>query len=126
MSHTGLHVGNGLIIHCSGEVQYGSTDDATWTHWAIPKGLHSNDYIAAVRNIKVMKSLQKGNKGEAVTKLQTMLKSLGFSCNDTKGTYGTKTVAAVKAFQEKYGLLIDGIYDKTTASILEDLYEKQG
>lgn len=130
MSHTGFHVGNGLIIHCSGEVQYSSTDDTSWTHWAIPKGLHTNEYIAAVRKIKNTKSLQKGSKGEAVTKLQTMLKSLGFNCADTKGTYGTKTVAAVKAFQEKYGLLIDGIYDKTTASILEDIYsrkaEKQG
>jgi peptidoglycan hydrolase-like protein with peptidoglycan-binding domain len=54
-----------------------------------------------------------------------MLKSLGFNCADTKGTYGTKTVAAVKAFQEKYGLLIDGIYDKTTASILEDIYSRK-
>lgn len=124
MSHTGLHVGDGLIIHCSGEVKYGSTDDTSWTHWAIPKGLHTDEYIKAVQMVKVMKTLSKGSKGEAVSKLQLMLNALGFDCGEVDGSYGAKTVAAVKAFQEKYGLLIDGIYGKSTAAMLEDVYEK--
>jgi len=45
MSHTGLHIGDGLIIHCSGEVKYGSTDDTTWTHWAIPIGLYPEPFL---------------------------------------------------------------------------------
>ena len=74
--------------------------------------------------VKVMKTLSKGSKGEAVSKLQLMLNALGFDCGEVDGSYGAKTVAAVKAFQEKYGLLIDGIYGKSTAAMLEDVYEK--
>ena len=39
MQHTGLHIGGGQIIHCSGKVKQGSTKDKTWTHYAIPKGM---------------------------------------------------------------------------------------
>ena len=34
MSHTGMHLGNGEIIHCSGEVKRGKAADRGWTHYA--------------------------------------------------------------------------------------------
>ena len=43
MSHTGMHLGNGVILHCTskGGVKYGSLSDTTWTHYAIPKNLYT-------------------------------------------------------------------------------------
>lgn len=125
MSHTGLHIGDGLIIHCSNDVQYGSIDDSGWTHWAIPKGLHTDEYIAAVGEVKKNMVLRKGSKGQAVVKLQEMLNELGFNCGTADGSYGAKTQAAVKAFQEKYSLYADGIYGKATAAMMEDVYAKK-
>lgn len=125
MSHTGLHIGDGLIIHCSGEVKYGSIEDTTWTHWAIPKGLHTDKYLAVAKEVKMMTTLRKGSKGEAVSRLQEMLNELGFNCGTPDGAYGTKTAAAVKKFQEQYGLYADGIYGKATAAKLTDVYESK-
>ena len=125
MSHTGLHIGDGLIIHCSGEVKYGTIEDTTWTHWAIPKGLHTAEYLAAAKEVKLMTTLRKGSKGEAVAKLQEMLNELGFDCGTADGAYGTKTAAAVKKFQEAYGLYADGIYGKATSAMLNDVYNKK-
>ena len=48
------------------------------------------------------------NKGEAVEKIQTRLKELGFYTGDVTGTYDTATRAAVTAFQKKNGLKADG------------------
>ena len=124
MSHTGLHIGDGLIIHCSGEVKYSGIEDTTWTHYAIPKGLHPDAYLAAAQDVKVIKTLSKGSKGEAVAKLQSMLNELGFNCGEADGSYGTKTMEAVKEFQRAYGLLIDGIYGKNTAAMMDQVYEK--
>jgi hypothetical protein len=42
MEHTGMHVGGGRIIHCSVNVQEGSTSDKGWTHYAIPAGLYKD------------------------------------------------------------------------------------
>ena len=39
MSHTGMHVGNGVVIHCSGEVKQGKITDKGWTHYAVPAGM---------------------------------------------------------------------------------------
>lgn len=43
--HTGIHVGDGQIIHCSSGVQTGKISDKGWTHYAIPKGLYTEDEI---------------------------------------------------------------------------------
>ena len=39
MDHTGLYVGGGRIIHCSGEVKAGKISDKGWTHFAVPTGI---------------------------------------------------------------------------------------
>ncbi len=52
--------------------------------------------------------MKKGSKGDAVRALQTALEALGFDCGGADGIYGDNTVAAVTAFQKKYGLKVDG------------------
>lgn len=54
---------------------------------------------------------KKGDKGTQVKRLQVFLNWAG--CSVTKGgTYGPKTITAVKKFQKKYGLKQDGLFGK--------------
>ncbi|XQY90631.1 peptidoglycan-binding domain-containing protein [Metabacillus sp. HB246100] len=68
-------------------------------------------------------TLQKGNKGEAVKDLQTMLNKAGFSVGTVDGVYGDKTVKAVQAFQKQVGLSQDGIAGTNTYNKLK-VYKK--
>ncbi|MEF3307162.1 CAP domain-containing protein [Paenibacillus sp. GYB003] len=61
----------------------------------------------------------KGAKGPDVFAVQGMLKSLGYFNGTITGYYGSETEAAVKRFQQKYGLTATGsVDDKTLESIL--------
>jgi hypothetical protein len=52
--------------------------------------------------------LKKGSKGPFVTELQQSLNTLGYGPLVDDGDFGAKTEAAVKAFQTKAGLEVDG------------------
>ncbi|MBQ6570228.1 MAG: peptidoglycan-binding protein [Clostridia bacterium] len=54
-------------------------------------------------------ALKYGSKGEAVTKLQKRLIELGFLSGTADGSYGNKTVEAVKSFQKQIGIKADGM-----------------
>lgn len=54
-----------------------------------------------------------GSKGDEVKELQTALNSAGYSL-DVDGSFGSKTQAAVKDYQKKNGLQVDGIVGKNT------------
>jgi uncharacterized YkwD family protein len=61
----------------------------------------------------------KGVQGPDVFAVQGMLKSLGYFYGTITGYYGSETEAAVKRFQQKYGLPVTGAVDnKTLESIL--------
>ena len=50
-----------------------------------------------------------GSSGSEVTQIQTKLKRWGYYNGNIDGIYGSKTVAAVRSFQSKNGLTVDGI-----------------
>ena len=50
-----------------------------------------------------------GSRNDEVTKIQTKLKRWGYYNGTIDGIYGTQTLAAVKWFQSKNGLKVDGI-----------------
>ena len=55
-----------------------------------------------------------GSRGSEVTQIQTKLKRWGYYSGSIDGIYGSETLAAVKYFQRKNGLTVDGIAgDKT-------------
>ena len=56
-----------------------------------------------------MKTLQVGDAGQPVKRLQRKLLSLGFPPGTIDGEFGYGTEAAVLAFQRSNGLLADGI-----------------
>ncbi len=65
-----------------------------------------------------MALLKSGSRGSAVTSLQEQLKAAGFDPGPIDGIYGSKTAAAVKAYQKANGLAVDGIAGpKTFASL---------
>jgi len=71
--------------------------------------------------------LKKGDKGPEVKKMQKMLIALGFSCGSkgADGNFGANTKAAVKAFQKKFGLDVNGLYDQATKKKLESRYKNR-
>ena len=117
-SHTGLCIGGGNIIHCSGEVKRGKVTDRGWTHYAIPKGMEGD--VPVPTPGEDFPTLRKGSSGEYVTLLQTKLIQYGYDlapCGaDSK--FGNKTLSAVKAFQKDRGLTADGIVGAKTWSAL--------
>lgn len=107
MEHTGLHVGGGKIIHCSGTVKTDTTANKKWTHYAIPKGV-DGEFGKPV--------LRRGDSGAFVTLLQTELIQKGYSCGSTgaDGKFGKNTEAAVKTFQKKHGIPVTGVVNDET------------
>lgn len=122
-AHTGLHVGGGQVIHCSGEVK---RDTATgganqWTHYAIPKGLYSAEEIKAAHHGGYTRMLKNGSTGEDVRELQEKLNALGYDCGTPDGLFGNLTAYAVKAFQRDHGLTVDGIVGPVTYAKIEEM-----
>lgn len=118
MEHTGMHIGSGDIIHCSSGVQTGRVTDKGWTHWAVPKGLYSEDELKNAGVVKKMQTIRKGDNGETVKFLQETLGKLGFSL-EADGKFGSQTMGAVATFQEQNGLTVDGIVGAKTWAALD-------
>lgn len=59
-----------------------------------------------------------GSRGSEVTKIQQKLKRWGYYTGSIDGIYGSQTVAAVKKFQQKNGLVVDGIAGTKTLAAM--------
>ncbi|WP_066173899.1 peptidoglycan-binding protein [Bacillus marinisedimentorum] len=71
-------------------------------------------------------TLSYGEKNKDVVELQDALKSKGFfNFHTSTGYYGDITTAAVKEFQDKHGLAVDGIFGPNTYDALMDVNEGQ-
>lgn len=75
------------------------------------------------KEIKVV-TLRKGDKGEAVKLMQSMLIACGYNCGSTgaDGIFGNNTLAGLKAFQRAEGLTVDGIYGTASRTALKKAY----
>ena len=62
--------------------------------------------------------LRSGSRGDAVAVLQRLLAGLGYDPGPADGVFGTRTVAAVRAFQSASGLKADGAAGTTTKRAL--------
>ena len=63
-------------------------------------------------------SYKKGSSGAVVTQIQTKLTSWGYYTGTVDGIYGSGTERAVRAFQQKNGLTVDGkAGDQTLAAM---------
>lgn len=113
MGHTGIYLGDGYIVHAKGH-DYGVVKELlgnpTFTHWGIPAGLYSEVDIS-------MTTLHKGDSGPSVSELQRILVDKGYDL-DVDGKFGAQTYAAVRTFQAKAGLKVDGIVGPNTWAAL--------
>ena len=66
-------------------------------------------------SVNIVQALSKyGSRGEEVRTIQTKLKRWGYYNGNVDGIFGSQTLAAVKYFQRKNGLVVDGIAGKRT------------
>lgn len=59
-------------------------------------------------------ALREGVRGNEVRKVQEKLKQWGYYTGETDGIFGPKTAEAVRSFQRKNGLTVDGIVGTQT------------
>lgn len=71
--------------------------------------------------------LQKGDKGNDVKEMQTMLIACGYSCGScgADGDFGNGTLSALKSFQSDQKLTVDGLYGNKSKTTLEALYKSK-
>ena len=134
----GTTVCNGVtvptIIDHTGSHSYGlGSNHGDVQHWSRKYGVTMdtvrNDVAALLGGndstvTPTESGLQKGDSGEAVKTMQTMLIACGYSCGSTgaDGDFGNNTLAGLKAFQAAAGLAVDGIYGVETKAALEKAY----
>ena len=72
-----------------------------------------------------MENVRRGQKGQAVREVQEMLISHGYLSGKADGAFGSKTEAAVKAFQKAKGLDETGIVGQATYEALKQIPGKE-
>ena len=131
--HAGYYIGNGYAVEWQG-FSWGCVKTQVkkrpWTHWYklpfIDYGDTSGAQVA-VETVTVYtlgsRLLKNGSSGADVKALQELLNQLGATL-DVDGQFGSKTEAAVKAFQKKAGIKQDGKYgDQTHAALMAAVAE---
>lgn len=69
----------------------------------------------------VATTLREGDRGTAVTELQTMLKKLNYYYGSITGSFGSLTKQAVRKFQDANKLTVDGVAGPATINKLRSL-----
>lgn len=98
--------------------KYGKSMDA---FRADVKALLGGPVTVSSSVVKVeLSTLRKGSEGDQVKAVQRMLYALGYDLGAAKvdGDFGSKTEAAVRAYQKNKGLTVDGIVGQQTWSKL--------
>lgn len=72
----------------------------------------------AMQNNEVLALSKYGSRGSEVSTIQDKLKRWGYYTGSVDGIYGSLTVAAVKKFQQKNGLTVDGIAGTQTLTAM--------
>lgn len=135
--HTAMYCGNGMEVEASinekGTAHGGKPGDQTgkeflirsyrnypWTN--ILRYTGGNSATATEKNF-----LEMGDWGTAVKTMQTMLIECGYSCGEAgaDGEFGTGTDIAVRRFQMKNNLTVDGQYGTNSKAKLTALYNKK-
>ena len=125
-SHTGFGL-NDETIECSSGVQV-KKREKKWTHYAVPACVD----IAPQPDLgpapeptpepKKRKTLRLGDKGAEVRLMQQDLMKAGEALPKygADGDFGKETLAAVRSFQRKHGLQVDGVCGpKTWAELMK-------
>ena len=126
--HIGYYVGGGYAVEWRG-FNYGCVKtrvkDRAWKNWAKLPFIDYGDSSVTTPSPAIIyvlgsRSLKKGTTGSDVKTLQELLNQLTIvtPALEVDGDFGSKTEAAVKAFQKKVGIKQDGIYGDETHKAL--------
>ena len=74
--------------------------------------------VLSMKNTEVLALSKYGSRGSEVRTIQDKLKRWGYYTGSVDGIYGSQTVSAVKKFQQKNGLNVDGIAGTKTLSAM--------
>ena len=143
--HIGIVVDDEYVVEAEGTkagVVRSKISAKKWTYWGLAKGMEF-DFIPGQSKEEQGKTgtdktgtgdspvnkptkiyyptLRRGSKGDLVTQLQRFLAQDGSSLA-VDGIFGPGTQSAVRAFQKRYGLTVDGIVGSQTWGKLLELY----
>jgi len=74
--------------------------------------------LVAIYNASTFALSRYGSRGDEVRTIQTKLKAWGYYKGAVDGIYGSQTVEAVRYFQRKNGLVVDGIAGPKTLAAM--------
>jgi hypothetical protein len=117
--HCGIYIGDGLVIESTPKwnngVQITAIGKRAWTkHGKLPYVRYDAE---EERTVTIeMQILKKGANGKQVETLQRLLISLGYDLGNygADGDFGSRTDAAVRAYQKKNDLIVDGVVGRDT------------
>ena len=131
--HIGVYTGNGYVTEAAGTIKgviQTKLHGGKWKFWGLGKGI-TYDFIPGntasttpsepkkEETTVTYSTIRKGARGDLVKKLQTILNKEGASLV-VDGIWGSLTDNAVRNFQKKHGLVVDGIVGpKTWAELLK-------
>lgn len=146
--HVGCYIGNGDVIE-DAETKTGviksKITDKKWKWWGERNGMifdvNEGEYILPAddtekpgenapsapsksaddkQDTQTLPTLRKGDKGNSVKYLQTLLLERGYDLGKwgADGDFGAQTEKAVKQFQRDWGLVEDGVVGKKTWAVL--------
>ena len=110
------------VCRVCGETRTRTTGKAahTWGPWTVT--LETTDFSAGIRQHTCRvcgteeseefdpdPTYRQGDSGEGVKALQEGLNALGYDCGKADGSFGKKTVTAVKAIEKDHGMPADGV-----------------
>lgn len=110
--HCGVYIGNSKVVESSPKwtngVQVTALTARNWLkHGKLPWVEYSVKEVRNVVNIE-LSVLGKGDKGEQVKTLQRLLNAFGGNL-DVDGSFGGLTQSALRSYQQKNSLQVDGI-----------------
>lgn len=117
MYHVGVYMGDGTVVHAKGRddgVVREAIGKVAWNRCGRLKCFGEAAYTRALRNAG-----KPYMSGADVRAVQQALAAAGFDPGGIDGSYGPKTEAAVRAYQQAHGLEVDGIVGpKTWAALM--------
>lgn len=88
-----------------------NANTTVYAKWTKNSSGRSSGTVTTVVNMPLIRT---GNRGDSVKELQTKLNALGYNCGAVDGIFGSKTYAAVVAFQKAMGIGVDGVVGPET------------